>query len=162
MSQPKISMIAAIAEKDRGIGKDNELLFHIPEDLKRFMDITSGHVIIMGRKTYESIGRPLSNRINVVVSRDTSYKATGCVVKPTLETALSYARIKEKEEIFIIGGGQLYKQVLPLAEKLYLTLVQGKFEADTHFPDYSEFKKVTELGKGRHKELEYTFLEIEK
>lgn len=161
MNKPKISIIAAIAE-DRAIGKNNELLWHIPEDLKRFMEITTGHVVIMGRKTYESIGRPLSNRTNIVVTRNSLYQAAGCVIKPSLEEALRYARLREREEIFIIGGGEIYKQALPLTDRLYLTVVKGNYEADTFFPDYSDFKKIKQVGEGKYQNYEYTFLELER
>ncbi len=152
-------MVVAIVEKNRGIGRHNKLLFNIPEDLKRFKDITSGHPIIMGRKTYESIGRPLPNRTNIIITRNTAYYAPGCVVVDSLEKALQKARDVESEEIFVIGGGEIFKQALPITDKLYLTLVQGNFEADVYFPDYSKFKTV--LFKEDHESNGYTYTFID-
>lgn len=140
MHKPVISAIAAIAE-NRALGKDNKLLFHIPEDMKRFKELTTGHVVIMGRKTYESIGRPLKNRTNIVVTRRSTPEVEGITVKHSIEEAIEYAKTIETEEIFIIGGGEIYTQALPFTDRLYLTIVKGSPEADTFFPDYSEFKK---------------------
>jgi len=132
MNKPKVSIIAAIAE-NRAIGKNNKLLWRIPEDLKRFKKVTEGHAVIMGRKTYESIGKPLPNRLNIIITRNTSYKPPACFVFPSLGEALVYAKKYEKEEIFVIGGGEIYRQALPLTDKLYLTVVKGEYEADTFF-----------------------------
>ena len=137
----KISIICALSE-NRAIGKDNKLLWHISDDLKRFKELTIGHPIIMGRKTFESIGKPLSGRTNIIVTRGSSYKAEGCLVFDSLEKAIDQAKRIDNEEIFIIGGGQIYNQAIDLADKLYLTLVEGEYEADTYFPDYSSFKKI--------------------
>jgi len=161
MKKPIISIICALSE-NRAIGKDNKLLWHIPEDLKRFQKITSGHPIIMGRKTFESIGNPLPNRTNIIVTRDSLYHAPDCIICPSLEEALQYARAHEQNEIFIIGGGEIYQQALPSVDKLYLTVIKGNSEVDTFFPDYSEFKKVVKKGAGRYKNHEYTFLELER
>jgi len=156
-----INIIAAIGET-RELGNNNMLLWHIPEDLKRFKALTNGHAVIMGRKTYESIGKPLPNRLNIIVSRDTSYIVHNAVVTHSLQDAITYAKKKGGEEIFIIGGGQIYAEALPFADKLYLTVVQGTYQADTYFPDYSAFKNVisedTHLSNG----YSYTFLELQK
>lgn len=148
---PIISIIVATS-LNNAIGRNNQLLWHISEDLKYFKKVTSGHTIIMGRKTWESIGRPLPNRRNIVISR--SQKAIeGAEVYSSLEEALKAARSKEvanknklsNEEIFIIGGGQIYKQALPIADKLYLTIVNKTIEdADTYFPDidFSQWKEI--------------------
>lgn len=125
-----ISIIVAIA-KNNAIGKNNQLLWHISEDLKYFKRITSGHTVIMGRKTFESIGRPLPNRKNIVISRSVS-ALQGVTVVPSIEEALQHTL--GEEEVFIIGGGTIYKEALPLAEKLYITYVDDFFEADTFFP----------------------------
>jgi dihydrofolate reductase len=156
----KISMIAAIAE-DRGIGKDNQLLFKIREDLKRFKKITLGQPVVMGRKTFESIGKPLAGRLNIVVTRNKDYKAKGVLVVHSLKGAVEQAEKKTKQEIFIIGGGEIYKQGIKLADKLYLTIVEGKYKADTFFPDYSDFKIIKEERKesGGYK---YRFVEFKK
>jgi dihydrofolate reductase len=130
-------MISIIVATDNlgGIGKDNQLLWHLPNDLKRFKFITNNHVIIMGRKTFESIGRVLPNRTNVVVSRNKDLVLDGCVIFSSLEEAINHYA---SEDVFIIGGGEIYKQALPLADKVYLTKVDTELEADTHFPEISE------------------------
>src|SRR3990167_8007223 len=112
------SLIAAIS-KNNVIGKKNKLPWHLPADLQHFKKMTMGKPIIMGRKTFESIGRPLPQRDNIVVTRQTNFKATGCIVAHSLDEAL--ARLKEREEVFIIGGAELYKEGLFIAENLYLT-----------------------------------------
>lgn len=156
-----ISLIAAV-DKKRGIGKDNRLPWNIPEDIKRFTKITLGYPIIMGRKTFESIGKALPGRINIVITRNKKYKALGCLLSHSLENALELAQKKKKREIFIIGGGEIYKQAISLADKLYLTLVEGNYEADTFFPDYSKFSKIVSKKKSRSKDHQYTFLELER
>lgn len=158
---PKISLIAALALGNRAIGKANRLIFHIPEDLKRFKKITSGHVVIMGRKTFESIGRPLPNRTNIVITRDEDYFAEGVTLVHSLEEAVRLAQ--GDDEVFIIGGGQIYQEAIGMADKLYLTIVEGNPNADTFFPDYSEFKKVvSESDWQEHEGLKYKFLVLEK
>jgi dihydrofolate reductase len=153
----KISIIAAIGP-NRELGKDNKLLWHIPEDLKRFKDLTMGKVVIMGRKTYESLRKPLSNRINIIITRNQNRKLDKCLVVNSLEEAME--KSKASGEAFIIGGGEIYKQALPYAQKLYLTIVEGQFEADTFFPDYSEFKKIVFQRKGESNGYKYTLLEL--
>jgi dihydrofolate reductase len=131
-----ISIIVAIAE-NYAIGKNNELLWHIPEDMKRFRRITSGHKIIMGKRTFESLPvRPLKDRINIVVSDDPADVYDGCLMAYSLEEALQHCR--SDEECFVIGGGMIYRQFLPLADKLYITWVHREFEADTFFPGPGE------------------------
>ncbi len=159
MPKPKISLIAALAE-NRAIGKDNKLLFRIPEDLKRFKKLTSDHPIIMGRKTYESIGRPLPNRTNIVVTRNKSYKAAGCIVVSSIKEALR--RVHGEKEILVIGGGQIYAETIKDADKLYLTIVEGNYDADTFFPEYPDFKKVTFRQSGQSNRLKYKFLDLER
>lgn len=161
MHKPVISAIAAIAE-NRALGKDNKLLFHIPEDMKRFKELTTGHVVIMGRKTYESIGRPLKNRTNIVVTRRSTPEVEGITVKHSIEEAIEYAKTIEKEEIFIIGGGEIYTQALPFTDRLYLTIVKGSPEADTFFPEYTEFRKIVFREAKKFDTYEYEFLTVEK
>lgn len=156
-----ISIIAAIGE-NRELGKDNKLLWHIAEDLKRFKQITAGHPVIMGRKTYESIGRPLPKRVNFIVTKDTKYNAEGCMVVHSLEEAIMAAQKIDSSEIFIIGGGEIYKQALPKADKLYLTIVKGEYEADVFFPDYSEFAKETFRETHSSEQYIYTFINLER
>ncbi|HEX7456514.1 MAG TPA: dihydrofolate reductase [Candidatus Nanoarchaeia archaeon] len=161
MKGPKVSIIAAISEK-RAIGKGNKLLWHIGEDLKRFKKITFGHLVIMGRKTFESLGRPLPNRANIVITHDEAFKVPGISVAHSLEKAIEDARYEEKDEIFIVGGGQIYEQGIKYADKLYLTIVEGEYEADTFFPDYSEFKRVVFEEKRESAGYKYRFLELER
>lgn len=156
-----ISIIAAIGS-NRELGKNNKLLWHIPEDMKRFRELTNGHPIIMGRTTYESIGRPLPNRTNIIVTRDPDYKAEGCIVVHSLEEAITEAKKHEEEEIFVIGGGQIYSQAITMADKLYLTKVNGIFDADTFFPDYSDFTRVVSSEKKQDNTYTYEFLELER
>src|SRR5256885_697508 len=146
MNKPRISMIAIIS-KNRGLGKDNQLLFHVPGELPRFKSITMGHPIIMGRKTFESIGKPLPGRLNIVVTRDASFSFEGVTVCNSLEDALTFAKTKDQEELFIIGGGQVYEQGMPFADRLHLTVVDKDADADTFFPEYSAFTKVIEQEK---------------
>jgi dihydrofolate reductase len=155
----KINLIAALSE-NRVIGKDNKLLWNIPSDLKRFRQLTSGHPIIMGRKTYESIGRLLPNRTNIIITRDQDYKVEGAVITHSLDEALRQAQ--GDDEIFVIGGGQIFEQAISLADKLYLTIVKGNFEGDAFFPDYSAFTKEVLREDGEENGYEFTFLDLEK
>jgi len=132
----KISIIAAVA-KNGAIGRSGKLLWSLPDDLKNFKKITSGRIVIMGRKTYESIGRPLPNRQNVVVTSQKKYKALGCLVVNSIEDALNYVR-EVSQEVFVIGGGEIYKQALPYTDKMYLTIVDCKPKADTFFPKFDK------------------------
>ena len=128
-----ISIIVAIA-KNGIIGGENNLLWHIREDLQRFKQITTGHPVVMGRKTFESIGKPLPNRTNVIITRQRDYEADGCIVVHSLNEARAITSEK-KEEIFIIGGGEIYRQAWDLAEKLYITWIHATFDGDTFLPD---------------------------
>lgn len=157
----KISIIAAIG-KNRELGKDNKLLWHIPEDMQRFKMLTSGHVVVMGRKTFESIGRPLPNRKNIIITRDRAYKAGSCIVVSSLEEALQKGKEMDKEEIFIIGGSQIYTQALLLTQKLYLTIVDStRLDADTYFPEYYRFHLTKKEDKKSPDGLSYSFCEFE-
>lgn len=153
-----ISIIAVIG-KNRELGKDNKLLWDIPDDLKHFKKITSGHPVIMGRKTFESIGSPLPDRQNIIITRDTNFKIEGCLIAHSIEEAFKLAGSNERE-IFIIGGGQIYKQALPYAEKLYLTIVEDEPKADIFFPDYSQFKNVVSEEKKEYNGIKYKFIEL--
>lgn len=126
-----ITIIAAIAENN-ALGKDNDLIWHLPADLIRFRKTTTGHHIIMGRNTYESIGKPLPNRTTVIITRNKNYKAEGCIIVNSLEEALETA--KEDESPFIIGGAQIYKEAIHLVDQLDITEVHHKFDADVFFP----------------------------
>ncbi len=128
-----LSIIAAIAHHGI-IGSGNSLIWHISEDLRRFKAITLGHPIVMGRKTFDSLGRALPGRTNVVITRQSDLQADGCTVVHSLDEAL--ALFPEHEEIFVIGGGEIYAQALPRAQRLYLTEVDADYEGDTRFPDW--------------------------
>ena len=138
---PKVSMICVIS-KNFGIGFKNKLLFDISSDLKYFHRITDGHPVIMGRKTYNSIGHPLSNRLNIILSRDDSLEIPDCKICHTIDDALKIACENDQDEIFIIGGGMVYREGIKHANRLYLTIVDEETQADTFFPDYSDFTKV--------------------
>lgn len=133
-STPRISLIAAVAGNGV-IGTDNALPWRLPEDLKRFRSLTLGHPVIMGRKTFESIGRPLPGRRNIVVTRNTDFVAPGCETAGSLKAAIA-ACSGTSDEIFVIGGAQLYAQALPQAQRLYLTEIQAEFDGDTRFPSF--------------------------
>ncbi len=161
MEKVKISLIGACSE-NRAIGLNGKLLWHIPEDLQNFQKITRGHVVVMGRKTFESIGRPLPDRTNIVVTENNNFVAENCLVANSIEWAIQKARELEKEEVFICGGGSVYAQTIDLADKLYLTVVEGNFEADVFFPEYEEFTKIVSQRKSSDENFKYTFLELEK
>lgn len=129
-----VSVIVAVA-RNGAIGKENGLIWHISEDLKRFKALTSGHPVVMGRKTFESLGRPLPKRVNVVITRRTDFRAEGCLRAGSLEEAVGM--FDPSEEIFIIGGGEIYAQAMPLADRLYLTEVEHDYEGDTFFPAWN-------------------------
>jgi len=134
----KIAMIAAMT-KNRTIGFDNDMPWHLPDDLKFFKAKTTGKPVIMGRKTFESIGsRPLPNRPNYVISRQADFDANGATLLPSVEATLE-AIGESVEEVIIMGGGQLYNMMLPQADTLYLTMIDAEIEGDTHFPDWNEF-----------------------
>jgi dihydrofolate reductase len=128
-----ISLVVGMDEK-RGIGIDGGLPWYLPADLKNFKSLTMGHHIIMGRKTYESIGRPLPGRIMVVVTRNPAYQAEGCLIVHSLEGAIEKARESGEDEAFIIGGGEIFTEAIELAGRIYLTLVHTVTEADVFFP----------------------------
>lgn len=160
MNKPLICIIVAIAE-DLAIGKNNKLLWNIPEDLQHFKKITSGHPVIMGENTFYSIGKPLPNRLNIVLSPNMKLTIPGAKVCNSIPEAIKLASSVDQEEIFFIGGGQVYKQALEIADKLYLTIVEGKFDADTFFPEYRRiFKKVISEKKSSDKSYHYRFLEL--
>ena len=155
MEKPEISIIVCVA-KDRGIGKDNKLLFDIPEDLKYFHKVTKRHPVIMGYNTYKSIGKPLKERHNIVIS-ERDEKIPGYIVASSLLDAIEKASKLQKDEIFIIGGAKVYKEAIGLADKLYITEVDAKIDADTFFPDYTDFSKKTKIGEGRDGGVKYEF-----
>lgn len=160
-----ITIIAAIA-KNNALGKDNDLIWHLPADLKRFKKITTGHSILMGRNTFESIGKPLPNRTTVIITRNKNYVKKGCLIANSLEEALELA--KEDSKIFIIGGAQIYKYAIEnnLVDALDITRVHHKFEADAFFPEidtkvWKQVKKEDFKADEKNK-YDYSFLRFEK
>ncbi|RNI25639.1 dihydrofolate reductase [Rufibacter latericius] len=129
-----IALVVAIAE-NRVIGKNNQLIWHLPKDLQHFKKLTMGHPMVMGRKTFEAIGKPLPGRTTVIVTRQPDYAAPeGCLVTSSLEEALQQGLALD-ENVLVVGGGEIYQQALPLAEVVYLTLVHESFEGDVFFPE---------------------------
>jgi len=152
----KITIIAAI-DQNNVLGKDNQLIWHLPEDLMRFKRLTTGHAIIMGRKTYESLPKALPNRHNIVITRNQNYSKEGITVCKSLEAAIECA--SDDEQPFVIGGGQVYEQAIELASKIELTRIHSQFEGDVFFPDIDLkkwFKKKEERLKNH--EFDYSFI----
>ena len=151
-----VSIIVAVASNGV-IGDKNSLLWHIREDMVHFRTTTSGHPVIMGRKTYDSIGRPLPKRTNVVITRDANLTIEGCSVVHSLEEAIEM--FDSAEEVFVIGGAQIYAQALPFADRIYLTVVGKEYEGDTSFPafDYAQWTELSKEDYARGEEYEYPF-----
>lgn len=159
-----ISIIVALDDQ-RGIGAKNRMLWHIKKDFQHFKAITLNHPIIMGRKTHESIGRPLPGRVNIIITRDPNYSVPGCITVHSLIDAINLAKTKDNQEIFIIGGGEIFKQALEknLVNKLYLTKVVGDFNAEIFFPKYEYiFNKVITSRTDLEGDYHLEFLELEK
>jgi dihydrofolate reductase len=129
-----ISLIVAAAD-DNAIGMHGQLLWHLPRDLSYFKNKTWGMVVIMGRKTFEAVNKPLPGRVNIVITRNAAWKGEGAVVVPTLEEAIEEAKKTNCRELFIIGGGEIYRQGMDITDRIYMTRVHGEFEADTYFPE---------------------------
>jgi dihydrofolate reductase len=142
MSKPPVSLIAIVA-RNGGIGRDNGLLVRLPEDLAHFKRTTLGHPIVMGRRTWESIGRALPGRRNVVITRDPAYTAPGAETAPSLDAALE--RLAGSDRVYVVGGGELYRAALPLADELVLTEIDEDLAADTFFPAWNraEFRQTS-------------------
>ncbi len=153
-------------DQRRGIGLNGYLPWHLSSDLKRFKLLTMGHTLIMGRKTYESIGRPLPGREMIVVSRNPAYRVERCLVMLSLNQALEYAQNKNDEEVFIIGGGEIFRQALPRANRIYLTLVQAETPADTYFPkiDLDDWVEISSLSVSASEgdDYDHTFSVLER
>ena len=165
----KVSLIVAVSENGV-IGKDNDLIWHLPIDMKFFKDTTLGHHVVMGRKNFESIPhkyRPLTDRTNIVITRQSGYKAKGCIIVNSVEAALDIAKNNGDTEPFIIGGGQIYKLALEanLVDKIYLTKINHSFNGDTFFPELgSEWKEVERIDcqSDEKHAYDYSFLTFEK
>jgi dihydrofolate reductase len=149
-----IVIVAGLGKLDRAIGYKNNLLWHVPEDLKRFKALTLGHPIIMGKKTFESIlsilGKPFPGRTNIVLTRDTDYTYQGVHVAHSIDDALAQAELEHPSEIHIGGGAELYKQILPRVSKLYITWYHDQKEADTFFPAFEDEFEITEQQPIKH------------
>lgn len=164
----KISMIAAVAA-NKVIGKDNDLVWSLPDDMKFFMTKTSGHNIILGRKNYESLPkkyRPLPNRVNIIMTRNSDYKAEGAVIVSSLPEAINIAEENGEEEVFIIGGGEIYKLGLEVADTMYITEIKSEFDGDAFFPEYDanlwqEVARVPHAKDERHNH-EFDFVTYER
>ena len=157
-----LSIIVA-ADEQNVIGKDNVLIWHLPDDLKFFKKLTSGHSIIMGRKTFESIGRPLPDRRNIIITRDRNFKPEGCNVLHSVEEAISHCA--NEDQAFIVGGEQIYRLAMPFADRVYLTRIHHSFEGDRHFPALDA--KWIEVERSEHRiddkhAYSFTFITYEK
>lgn len=165
----KLALIAAYAQ-NRVVGIDNKLPWHLPEDLKYFKRCTSGKAIIMGRKTFDSIGRPLPNRTNIVISRNPEFEVEGVKVVSTLDEAIELAKAVNEvngiDEIMVIGGATIYELTLPIADRLYLTHVHAKVEGDAYFPevDFSNWHEVerADYSASETNPYDYSFVVYEK
>lgn len=160
-----ISAIVAMTENNV-IGINNQLPWHLPADLAHFKSITSGHAILMGRKTHESIGRPLPGRLNIIMSRNSDYEAAGCSTANSLDAACTLAGKQGYEKLFVIGGAEIYRQLLPEVKTLFLTIVHANVEGDTVFPDFNE-KEWRETERISHKadeknQYDYSFVTFER
>ncbi|MCX4291087.1 MAG: dihydrofolate reductase [Odoribacter sp.] len=157
----QLSIIVAAAE-NHVIGKDNALIWHLPADLKHFKALTTGHAVVMGRKTFESIGKSLPHRRNIVISRNPSFKAEGGKVAASIEQALDW--VAGEDEVFVIGGGRIYNELWSRADRLYLTRVHTEMEGDTFIPvvDEREWKLVSreDFKADEKNEFDYSFLEF--
>ena len=158
----KISLIVAMAS-NRVIGLNNQMPWHLSADLKRFKKITLGSAVLMGRKTYQSIGRPLPDRTNIIISRNPDYRQDGCLVINTIETALKKG-CENHGELFIIGGSDLYEATLPMADTIYLTMINKAFDGDTFFPDldmneWSEVERI-DINDDPDAAFSYSFLKL--
>jgi dihydrofolate reductase len=132
-----ISLLVAM-DQNRGIGIGNQLPWHLSTDLKRFKSLTMGHHMVMGRKTFESIGKPLPGRTTIIITHDPAYHSEGCLITHSINDALSLAKTRGEKEVFIIGGGNVFSQVLKIADRLYITQVNAHQRADVFFPEYNE------------------------
>jgi dihydrofolate reductase len=155
----RISILVAVAENGV-IGRGGKLPWHLEGDLKRFKQLTMGHTIVMGRKTWESIGRALPGRRNVVISRQEGYQADGAEVAGNLDMALRVAEISGDEEAFVIGGAEIYRLAMSRAERLYVTRVHANVEGDTHFPDFrgGDWRLVESVPHGADAKNDYPFV----
>jgi dihydrofolate reductase len=158
-----VSIIVAVAENGV-IGSDNQLIWHLSDDLKNFKKITSGHCVIMGRNTYESIGRPLPNRTNIILSRNKDYNVKGCIVLNSLSDALTYSGKLGEEEAFVIGGQAVYNAAYDIADKLYLTKVNASPSGNAFFKkiQLNHWKLISQksVKRNEHNDFDYEMMEL--
>jgi dihydrofolate reductase len=167
MTPPHISILVAMA-KNRVIGRNNALPWQLPPDLKRFKELTMGHHIVMGRKTYESIGRPLPGRTSVIITRQPDYQVPGAIVVASIDQALKVCSAGKEvdQEIFVIGGAQIYRQSLGLCQRIYITEIQQEFDGDTLFQELNQ-QEWREISREKHRlndddGLEYHFVVLDR
>ena len=147
----KISLVAAVA-KNQVIGKNNDLPWHLPDDMKFFMETTKGHYVILGRKNYDSLPpkyKPLPNRTNIIVTRQHNFEAPGCLVVNDIQEALNVAQDNGEQEAMVIGGAEIYRLALPFADRLYLTEIDASVDGDVHFPEWNR-AEWSEVSRVRH------------
>ena len=147
----KISLVAAM-DANRVIGADNDMPWHLPADMKRFRSVTLGKPVVMGRRTYESIGTPLPQRENIILTRDTSFAAPGCLVFQELTAVFKTFAERDVDELMIIGGGEVYAQAMPQAGHLYLTRIDAELNGDTWFPEFDERKWIKVSEETHHRD----------
>lgn len=152
------SIIVAVAENNI-IGRDNDLVWRLPDDMKYFRRMTSGHCVIMGRKTFESFGKPLPNRTHIIITRNDDYQYEGCHIVNTLEDAFAKAKELGETEAFILGGGEIYRQSIVMSDKLYITEVHESFDGDTSFPeiDKSNWKEISRDDRDKDEQHAHDF-----
>lgn len=160
-----ISQIAAIS-KNYVIGKNNQLPWHLPADMHYFKETTQGHFVIMGRKNYEAEGKPLPDRTNIIITRKENFSAPGCFVFKTIDEALEYCQDQNQQEIFIIGGGEIYKQTLEITQRIYLTIIDIEIDGDVFYPklnfdDWQVLKKW-DYKKDERNEFDHTYYVLER
>lgn len=149
-----IKSIIVAKSENNVIGKDNDLVWHLPKDQKYFKNTTMGHYVVMGRKTYESMNKPLPGRLNIIITRKQDYFVEGCVVFRDLAEAIDFAETNGQQELFILGGGEIYKQSIDFVDKLYITEVKDVFDGDTYFPEFDR-KLWKEISKESHQADEH-------
>ena len=158
--------ILVACDENRVIGKDNQLIWHLPADLKRFKSLTTGHVILMGRKTYESIGKPLPNRTTIVITRQADFQAEGTITAHSVEEAILKAKSLSREDIFIVGGAEIYTVSMALADQILLTQLHDIFEGDAFFPEIStETWEIVDRKRGLTDEknpFQYSYITYQK
>ncbi len=164
----EIIAIAAMA-KNRAIGKDNDLLWHLPADMRYFQQTTTGYPVLMGRKNYDSIPlkyRPLANRTNIVITRDESYNEEGAVVFHSIKDGIDFARKEGKDKLYIVGGGQIYAQTMDIISKLYLTVVDHDFDGDAFFPEFDsndwDIAKTWKVNKDEKNKYDMQFFQYQR